>query len=132
MRLHITDLPEPYPRTTLSSSRSDDASHVWFHALGGRRCPRELLHHRLRNNMNVILITACDQITVNDDVLINPLGSGILQVSLHRCVQRETMPSNDLGINQDLRSVADGGHRIPTLKKMSDELDSGSVKAEIV
>src|SRR5690625_242867 len=132
MRLHITDLPEPYPRTTLSSSRSDDASHVWFQALGGRRCPRELPNHGLRKSRNVIRITAGDQIAVNDDFLINPLGSGILQVSLHRCVRREPMTSNDLGFNQDLRCVADGGHRFPTLKKLSDELDSGSVKAELV
>ena len=80
-------------------------------------------HGRLVEGGQVVGLAAGDQVAVDDDLLVLPVGAGVAQVGLQARPRGERAATDDVGLDQRPRRVADGGDGLVGVEEGLDEGD---------
>ena len=77
----------------------------------------------------VVGLAARDEVAVDDDLLVDPVGAGVAQVGLQARPRRHPPAPHDVGLDQRPGRVADGRHRlVRSTKSRTNDTASWSVR----
>ncbi|KAG1392555.1 hypothetical protein G6F59_014568 [Rhizopus arrhizus] len=94
--------------------------------------PHPRVNYRLAESRNVIRLAAGDHIAIHHDLGVAPLGAGIGEVLLQGWPRRQLASIGQAAVDQQPRTVADGGHRLAGLGDAADETQRRLVGAQRV
>src|SRR3546814_123894 len=93
---------------------------------------RHLLRDLLAERLQVVRPAAGDHAAVDDDLLVHPVGPGILHVGPDRGVGGRPKAADDIGFDQHPGAVADRRQRLAALEEVTHETDRVGLEAEKV
>ncbi len=92
----------------------------------------ELLDHLLVERRDVVRLAARDDAVVDDDLLVDPVAAGVVDVGLEGRPGGERAAAHRAGLDEHPRAVADHGERLLRLDELADEVDRVLVAAQLV